>query len=357
MSTRQPRQAHRHSISAADSGEQSFGDEFDWSPIIAYLVSCATSWSQAAGPSPDERAQIAAMVTRAVRRVQVDTSAPLLPADTLAHVLTRAVDAVSRTRVTRATPAFDDRARLAAALLTGQSIAGWARACGITVANSYLVIALAIPRPTSRNGSAERNLMLIHDLLAVPAKADVLSQLSVTGGTVLMPATTAGTRAADTLRAEISDKTGLELTAAVVTAAPAQLPVASRDAHHLLDMAVALGRIGRLHCFGDLALEYQLCRPGPGHEQLLAIIEPLRAYPVLMETLRHYAGDGLNRRKLARVMGVHANTVDYRLDRVTRITGHNPRTPAGLSLLRAALLIDAIHSNENRNDFHACAGS
>ncbi|NKY43730.1 PucR family transcriptional regulator [Nocardia cerradoensis] len=346
MSTRRSTKAQRPTSRAGEHCEQHTRDEVDWSPIIAYLQTCAASWSPEAGPTPDERARLAALVTRTVAREKGAADPLMLPADTLAQVLTRTVDVVSRTRAAPTVPAFDDRARLAAALLTGQPAAALARASGTTIATSYFVVALSIPKPDStHNGSAERNLMRMHDLLAEPARADTLAQLSITGGTVLLPETTAGIRTVEALRSDLSEATGLLLTGAVVTAAPAQVPTAMRDAHQLLDMALALGRTGRIHCFDDLALEYQLCKPGPGREQLLAIIEPLRPYPVFMETLSRYACDGLNRRKLARTMRVHANTVDYRLDRVAQITGHDPRTPAGLSYLRSALLIDAVQNS------------
>ena len=46
-----------------------------------------------------------------------------------------------------------------------------------------------------------------------------------------------------------------------------------------------------------------------------------------------------HRRRTAQALGVHANTVDNRLDRVAALTGLDPRTTRGLQLLGAALVV------------------
>ena len=50
----------------------------------------------------------------------------------------------------------------------------------------------------------------------------------------------------------------------------ARLSDAAGRAHELLDVALLFGREGTLHRFSDLAAEYQLTRPGPARDQLVA---------------------------------------------------------------------------------------
>ena len=62
------------------------------------------------------------------------------------------------------------------------------------------------------------------------------------------------------------------------------------------------------------------------------------AHPELMETLEGYIATNLNRRVTARTLYVHTNTVDYRLKRITHLTGFDPTQATGLWSLRSALV-------------------
>jgi sugar diacid utilization regulator len=57
----------------------------------------------------------------------------------------------------------------------------------------------------------------------------------------------------------------------------------------------------------------------------------------LLHTVRAFADASLSVKQTARQLGLHANTVYFRLNRVTEITGIDPRTYAGLSLLLTSL--------------------
>ena len=48
-----------------------------------------------------------------------------------------------------------------------------------------------------------------------------------------------------------------------------------------------------------------------------------------------------NRRRTARDLHVHTNTVDYRLRRIRDLTGHDPSLPSGRWYLEAALIARA----------------
>jgi hypothetical protein len=57
----------------------------------------------------------------------------------------------------------------------------------------------------------------------------------------------------------------------------------------------------------------------------------------LLQTVRAFADASFNVKQTARQLGLHANTVYFRLNRVIEITGIDPRTYSGLSLLLTAL--------------------
>ncbi|WP_280391453.1 PucR family transcriptional regulator, partial [Nocardia wallacei] len=126
--------------------------------------------------------------------------------------------------------------------------------------------------------------------------------------------------------------------ATVVSATVPALPEATDLAHDLLDIVRRLGYAPRLYEFDDLALEYQITRPGPANEYLRSLLNPLLPHDDLLELLRRRVSDNFTRRATARAMHVHANTVDYRLRRIKELTGIDPTEPVGLWYLQSALI-------------------
>jgi hypothetical protein len=66
----------------------------------------------------------------------------------------------------------------------------------------------------------------------------------------------------------------------------------------------------------------------------------------LLQTIRAFAACDLNVKQTARRVGVHTNTIYFRLNRIKQLTGVDPRTFAGASLLLTALRlveIGAVH--------------
>jgi hypothetical protein len=62
----------------------------------------------------------------------------------------------------------------------------------------------------------------------------------------------------------------------------------------------------------------------------------------LLETIRAFAHCDLNVKQTARRIGIHTNTVYFRLNRIKKLTGIDPRTYAGTSLLMTALRLVEI---------------
>ena len=69
------------------------------------------------------------------------------------------------------------------------------------------------------------------------------------------------------------------------------------------------------------------------------MLAPLSAHGELLPTLVAFLDADLNRRTAARALGVHANTVDNRLDRIAELTGVDPRSSRGIQLFGAALVV------------------
>ncbi len=82
--------------------------------------------------------------------------------------------------------------------------------------------------------------------------------------------------------------------------------------------------------FGDLALEFQLSRPSRASRLSAARLAPVVADDVLWETLRTHLQHDCTTSTTAAVLHVHPNTVQYRLRKVTDLTGLNLNRPGDL---------------------------
>lgn len=63
----------------------------------------------------------------------------------------------------------------------------------------------------------------------------------------------------------------------------------------------------------------------------------------LMRTIRVFANCSLNVKQAARHLGVHTNTVYFRLNRIGELSGVDPRTYTGISMLLTALRLLEVH--------------
>ncbi|WP_280332817.1 PucR family transcriptional regulator [Nocardia wallacei] len=239
---------------------------------------------------------------------------------------------------------------LVTALLSGHGREALARRTGITVAGTYQVVALAIPpHPGERDprlnteGVARRKLRRLQSALAPVLGSRALSLLSVDGGTILVPvedptALNGGlAMTADTLDV-LSAAASVPLTATVVTGATEHIPALADQARELLELMGALGRPPGLYRMADVAVEYQMTRPGPAREHLAAVLDPLTPHPELVETLRAFLDSGLDRRATAARLHIHPNSVSHRLRRIERLAGMDLSHPDGISRASLALL-------------------
>jgi PucR-like helix-turn-helix protein/diguanylate cyclase with GGDEF domain len=113
------------------------------------------------------------------------------------------------------------------------------------------------------------------------------------------------------------------------------------EARHALDFA---GPNKPLMHFADIDLpEFLIRRADPAARRLVPEAtqrlvqggdDPSRE---LSRTIRVFADCSLNVKETARRLGVHANTVYFRLNRIEKLTGIDPRTFSGASLLMTSL--------------------
>ncbi|WP_169816184.1 PucR family transcriptional regulator [Nocardia miyunensis] len=296
----------------------------------------AIEWAQAGIPLETVHKHLTDSVMNAARRDTVPTAGARLP-DAVVETLTAVLATISTAYLTELCDQQSPRQRLMSALLDGADPTALARECGIAVAQSYAVVALAFP-VQGRHGPlrTDSRTRVVLELDRQTSRA-ALARLSNRGGTLLVPSPLDDT-VLDRLLTHLSSAAGVGLTAATTSAAPSDVAGAVHHAHELLDLAMVFGRIGRLYRLSDLAVEYQLTRPGPARDQLAAVLAPIEDSTHLMQTLRLHLPGVLSRQAIAHRLNIHVNTVDYRLKRVAALTGFDPLTPTGQWALWSAVI-------------------
>ncbi|MEU6560677.1 PucR family transcriptional regulator [Nocardia nova] len=237
---------------------------------------------------------------------------------------------------------------LTSALLAGRASSKMARECGIPVADAYYVLAVHVaPHPDEnrrgidRRVVANRKLRRIQSALTRRFHNQALTVLSVDGGTILLPATVCSEPELGHAIETMAGDAAAPITAIMTRCATDAIPTAAEQTHELLDTTESLGIGPGLHKFDDLALQYQLTRPGIGRRILESRIAPLDDHPGLLRTLQVFFQSDMSRLRTARQLHIHPNTIDYRLRRITQLTGFDTSRNQGLWYLRSALIARA----------------
>ncbi|NGY63267.1 PucR family transcriptional regulator [Lentzea sp. NEAU-D13] len=113
-----------------------------------------------------------------------------------------------------------------------------------------------------------------------------------------------------------------------------------REAADVMRLVVAGRRPGGVYNISDVLVEYAVTRHEHVTRSLVSILDPLRAHPVLWETLVALVDADLQRNQTARNLFVHRSTLDYRLQRIAGITGCDPTSGRGGHTLVAAMIAD-----------------
>jgi hypothetical protein len=243
----------------------------------------------------------------------------------------------------------DQTQALVTALLTGdQSAASIAERHGTELAERYEVVAVHFPphaeevgAPVAREAAATRKLQRIRSALAdFHAAEPPLAILSATGGTILVPDPVAGV--VESLITRLTEAGGVPVSASAAVSVTSRIAAAAENAYELLRLVQRLDYRPGVYRIADLALEFQIARPGVGRRHLKRMLDPLRRVPDLLPTLQVFVSTEANRKKAAKQLVVHPNTVDYRLKRIQQITGIDPMKSSGLRSLHAALIADSL---------------
>lgn len=251
------------------------------------------------------------------------------------------------------------RRLLLSALREGRADAAMAKEAGLPLPPGYLVVALALgPHPDEHADgvdpavAARRKLRRVHTELDLYARGAALTSLAPDGGLALLPLdaapddlTPAHWDGAAHLLTRLERAAGSTVLATAVPARPDDVAQASPVALELAHIAAASGRPPGLYRLEDLAVEYQLSRPGPARDHVARLLDPLDGHGDLLQTLTTFLRHGLDRRLAARDLNVHPNTVLYRLRRVTDLTGLDATRPTDLPTLQAALTCRSISRN------------
>lgn len=209
-----------------------------------------------------------------------------------------------------------------------------------------LVVHLYVPCERDPEASAvaeRRRTRRVQTVLDRTFDAGAASLLGADGGHVIAPRRpddTDGVRACEELTVRLRQVCGDDVRVAAVTAAtPRDVPAAARTATDIVRVARACGRPAGVHRMDDVLLEYHLSRHDESSDRIAALLDPLGDRPELIETLRVHIEHRHERRGTAHRLGLHPNTVDNRLARITELTGLDIASPRGNALALAALLL------------------
>ncbi|MEV0360810.1 helix-turn-helix domain-containing protein [Nocardia sp. NPDC050697] len=288
------------------------------------------------------------------RATGADSRAMVVAGQRLAEVLDRLVTAFtgSYLREVRAqgTARDDAGGQLASALIAGDAGPALLRGSGFPPADAYAVLAIGVAsesrddRAVRDEHAVRRRLHRMRLELAGHHDGPPPALLGPDGGTVLL----AEDGPTDAPAAELLDglqrAAGVPLLGTVVHALTGEVPAATRDAHELLGLAQRLHRPAGLYRMADLAVEYQITRPGPGRRRLAAALDPLHTQPELLETLIVHLRNDRHRQRTSRMLHVHANTIDHRMRRIAQCTGLDPMNLNGLWHLQAAIVAHTYES-------------
>ncbi|WP_225729315.1 MULTISPECIES: CdaR family transcriptional regulator [unclassified Nocardia] len=228
---------------------------------------------------------------------------------------------------------------VAQALLQGNPVELLAERFGIALDGGFQVLVFRLAAEPDDEPGGVRPVLRIAQTEVDALSPRALSVLERGGGTVLLP--TAESDAVAKLSGfvtRLSASAGVRTVAGLATAASvADIVTGAAEAAELALLARQLRRPTGIYRMSELALQYQLARPGPARAWLLGLLGPLLAHPHLLEALRALIAHDYNRQEAAASLVLHRNTLNYRLGRIATITGYDPGRPDHAQLFAAAL--------------------
>ncbi|MCW0212302.1 MAG: helix-turn-helix domain-containing protein [Pseudonocardia sp.] len=200
-----------------------------------------------------------------------------------------------------------------------------ARACGIALDEAHVLFRLAVPDPASPLPAAVRRSLVVRAASRVLGAEPPAVQ--VPGAVVvLVPAASRGIAAA--VLQGLGDGAGVRrVVVSEVCTGPGDYPRAHVEAARVDELAAAFGRESGVLAVDELGAVRLVVSSGRVEEARRFaedVLGPLRRAG-LLDTLRAYLDAAAQVRATARALGVHANTVRYRLGRVAEVSGLDVR--------------------------------
>jgi purine catabolism regulator len=132
---------------------------------------------------------------------------------------------------------------------------------------------------------------------------------------------------------------------------------AYQEARRALELGEVLAEDEVLHCYDDYVLQDLLdATPEQGRRLIAQTIAPLlgmeNSGERLIETLRAYFRSGRSLKLTAADLGVHRNTLAYRLRQIRRLTGLDLERPEQQLLVESALQVLALQRKRNERPSH-----
>jgi PucR C-terminal helix-turn-helix domain len=244
----------------------------------------------------------------------------------------------------------DARQRLMSALLNGEPPAAAAVGAAVRLPAAYLVMNLSFgAHPDESDPAVSTAIATSRKIGRILRRLDeftdetVLTRFDGAGGIALIPA--APDRDWCRIRGLVeamSASAGVPITAAADTGDTAGVAAIAQRNKEIMEIVRSFGYGPGLYRLGDVLLEYQLSRQTAATEGLAALLDPIDGRPELLTTLDRYLHNAGDRRKTATALGIHINTLDYRLRRIAELTGLNPAEPAALVRIHAAVAARAM---------------
>lgn len=232
------------------------------------------------------------------------------------------------------------------ALVHGKRADLLAERFGISLAGGFHVIAFRLAESDGVSANSSRPVLRIAQTEVDVLSGRALSALDRSGGVVLVPdvGSEAGVQV-DAFVSRVAAAVGVRTVAGIAVAANAEeIAACAEEAAEIARLAQQLQRPTGVYRMADLALQYQLARPGPARNWLLSLLIPLQGQGHLLEALRAFIDHAYSRQDAAAALVVHRNTLNYRLNRIATITGYDPNRPEHAQLFAAALTAQDLES-------------
>jgi hypothetical protein len=152
-------------------------------------------------------------------------------------------------------------------------------------------------------------------------------------------------RSSEQVWAEVAEwvgaRAGLRAAGAFAAQLP-RIPAAAAAADALIGAAAAVGLPPGLVGDRDLVLETAMSARPEGLRRVSAVLDPLDGHLRLIDTLTAFLGSDLDRTRTADALAISRGGLSLRLDRITQLTGLDPRSTRGIQVLASAITARAL---------------